>query len=611
MSEYNKISLIGTSDISDPELKDRVKLTNNIAVIALLLCLVQLFTTGLMLKDLIPHLLALIFLCILSIAMNALQLWTVSRLLITVGSMIVFWSIHISFIAVGEPLMVSTLTVQMSLLVLPWMVFSIKEVNYALVSSLIGFGCILLVDPLNGWIEPSQPSDILRTGFTHYSAMFSAVVIVLVSLYMLNWKSNSALINVQQLLAESEKNQAVLEQSKVEMQTYISELDKAKQEDKKREWVTLGLNKFAEVLQRNRTNADRYNVIVTEIVKYLQANQGGLFLVQNDASEVYFDLKACYAYDRLKFLKKRVEVREGLIGECYFEREYIYLKEIPDKYTLITSGLGGATPRALLLVPCMYDESVEAIFELASFKDFQPHQIDFVKKVGEILASNIHAWRTEQQMKDMVASLQEQTETLKMQEEEMAQNMEELAATQEEMGRKQKILEEKERMLQSIINNTPGAVFRCYTDSNWTMLFISPKCQQILGYTDEDFMHHRVHVGTIIHPDDVAYAEKEAYSALAESRQYELRYRLRHKQGHYIYVWEMGTYAGKDDSGKELIEGQIIDITEFIEKEKQLQSLLFENKEIKESLEAKIELLELKIKRKDQELEEIKSKLNT
>ena len=43
-------------------------------------------------------------------------------------------------------------------------------------------------------------------------------------------------------------------------------------------------------------------------------------------------LRASYAYDRKKFISKRVEIGEGIIGQCYLEAQTIYMAKVPNNY---------------------------------------------------------------------------------------------------------------------------------------------------------------------------------------------------------------------------------------------------------------------------------------
>jgi hypothetical protein len=84
-----------------------------------------------------------------------------------------------------------------------------------------------------------------------------------------------------------------------------------------------------------------------------------------------------------------------------------------------------------------YNEKVEAILELASFSLFQDHEVQFLEKAGEVIASAIYSTKINERTSRLLKESQEQAEVLKAQEEELRQNMEELQATQENMRRKQ------------------------------------------------------------------------------------------------------------------------------------------------------------------------------
>jgi GAF domain-containing protein len=222
-------------------------------------------------------------------------------------------------------------------------------------------------------------------------------------------------------------------------------LAKVAEEDRKRNWSNSGLAQIGDVLRNNSLVAsEMYNNILVFIVKYLNANQGALFVLNKDNEhDPYLELVSCYAYDRKRFLEKRIEIGEGLVGQTVLEKETIYMTQIPDKYVTITSGIGEATAKSLLVVPLKNNEEVFGIIELAAFDEFQLYEIDFINKVAESIASIISSVRMNEKTNRLLEQSQQMTEELRAQEEEMRQNMEELQATQEEAERREQKLKQE------------------------------------------------------------------------------------------------------------------------------------------------------------------------
>jgi hypothetical protein len=213
---------------------------------------------------------------------------------------------------------------------------------------------------------------------------------------------------------------------------------KIREEEHRRSWVTNGLAKIGEILRTNFTSSSElYDGIINFVVKYIHSNQGGLFLLSEDAAESSLSLVACRAYERKKFLEKRIASGEGLVGQCFLEREMIYMTSVPKNYTFITSGLGGATPTAIILVPLKVNESIVGVLELASLIPYEQHERELLQKFAESIASTISTVRINDRTRQLLEQSQQLAEEMKSQEEEMRQNMEELSATQEEMVRKE------------------------------------------------------------------------------------------------------------------------------------------------------------------------------
>src|SRR5688572_6368641 len=225
--------------------------------------------------------------------------------------------------------------------------------------------------------------------------------------------------------------------------TLLTMRDKLKvnaEDDRKRNWSTSGLAQVGEILRvSTASTADLYDNIIKFVVKYTKSNQGGLFILNEESeNDKFLELVSCYAFERKKFLTKKIGLGEGLVGQCYLEGERIYLLEVPQEYIAITSGLGGSAPNALLLVPLKINEKIFGVLELATFGKYESHEVELVEKLTESIASTISSVRVSESTRILLEKTQQQAEEMRAQEEEMRQNMEELEATQEEMRRKEK-----------------------------------------------------------------------------------------------------------------------------------------------------------------------------
>jgi signal transduction protein with GAF and PtsI domain len=171
----------------------------------------------------------------------------------------------------------------------------------------------------------------------------------------------------------------------------------------------------------------------------LNANQGALYVI--NSSEQCFEVLSTYAYGKKRYRDEKISLDTGLIGQCAKEKETIYLKEIPRGYVKITSGLGEATPRSILIVPLKNRGEVNGVLELASFEIFEEHQRVFIEKIAENIASIIYSRQATEQTKKLLEESKVKAEGLALQEEELRQSAEELQATQEEMNRQRRELE--------------------------------------------------------------------------------------------------------------------------------------------------------------------------
>ncbi len=283
------------------------------------------------------------------------------------------------------------------------------------------------------------------------------------------------------------------------------EEEKRQKEDEIRNWTAHGIAMFNDILRSDNNDLEKLSFNITRsIIQYVAANQGGLFLMEEEEGTRYLSLVASYAYDRQKFLKKKIHIGEGLAGNCALEKKTVLLNRIPDNYIEISSGLGGAKPQCLMIVPLKKDEEVLGVLEMASFNDFKPHEVEFVEKVAESIAASLITVRLHQQTSQYLERFQQQAEEMKAQDEELRQSIEELQATHEQMERlKQEEAEHNQQMIKeiddyrklliSVINEVPEKIF-LKDDKGRFIIANKPVAEnygktveEILGKSDYDF----------------------------------------------------------------------------------------------------------------------------
>jgi HAMP domain-containing protein len=228
-----------------------------------------------------------------------------------------------------------------------------------------------------------------------------------------------------------------LADSLIEMQTKLRELN---EDEQKRQWANEGLARFVEILRSSNDNllvlGDK---IISGLINYTHSNQGALYILNDeDEANKHLELVSLYAWDIKKYDQQKIKPGQGILGQTFLEKQTTYLTSLPEEYIRITSGLGGANPKCVLIVPLKVDQDVYGLVELASFNEYRPHEIEFVEKLGETLASTLGSVKAAQKNRHLIEQFQQQTEEMRAQEEEMRQNMEELQATQEEIMRKER-----------------------------------------------------------------------------------------------------------------------------------------------------------------------------
>jgi PAS domain S-box-containing protein len=151
----------------------------------------------------------------------------------------------------------------------------------------------------------------------------------------------------------------------------------------------------------------------------------------------------------------------------------------------------------------------------------------------------------------------------------------------------QAALRDSEQRFRTLLNNIPGAFYRCACDQAWTMQFLSDAIADICGYPAEDFIDNaQREFSSMIHPEDVENVKQIVSAAIAEQQSFVLEYRMQHANGTVRWVYEKGQGIFDDQNNLRFLDGVIFDITE----RKQAEEFLAGQTDILEAIASGTEL---------------------
>jgi len=187
----------------------------------------------------------------------------------------------------------------------------------------------------------------------------------------------------------------VLGSSLLAMRDSLAEASKyekiRRKENEERSWSAQGLSEFNDLIREHSKTLEEFSLVsINKLTRYTNSQIGGIYILnEKDMNDRFLELVGFYAYDRHKFFEQKILPGENLVGQCFLEKDTIFITDIPENYIKISSGLGKENPKSILLVPLILNQKAYGVLELASINVFTQYKIDFVEKIAETLASTI------------------------------------------------------------------------------------------------------------------------------------------------------------------------------------------------------------------------------
>jgi len=251
--------------------------------------------------------------------------------------------------------------------------------------------------------------------------------------------------------------QGELDELKQNINQMIGNLRETTKQNQEQDWLKTNLAKFSRMMQGQKDLESVSRLIMSELTPLVSAHHGAFFIMDSDATGSLLKLIASYAYRSRKHVGNRFAIGEGLVGQAALEKQPILLQNVPDDYIQITSGLGEAPPRNIIVLPVLFEGEVKAVIELASFLPFsQIHQTfldQLTETIGVVLNMIQANMRTEElleQSQKLTQELQSSSNELQQQQEELKRSNSELEAQARTLRQSEELLKEQQEELQQV-----------------------------------------------------------------------------------------------------------------------------------------------------------------
>lgn len=221
------------------------------------------------------------------------------------------------------------------------------------------------------------------------------------------------------------------------MATSIEDLtikeQKYNEEIMEQNWIESNSADIVKLYSRHVDASSLAENFIKKLTPLMGGNLGAFYLKDESEGKPLFKKVAVYADHQGSAGRDRFAEGEGLAGQCAAEKRTILLDEVPADFRVISTGLGEAAPKSIIMAPVMMKDEVIAVVEIASFNMFSTGSQKLLENVLETLGIGITNIIGRMEVERLLLESQAQTEELQAQSEELQSQSEELQAQSEEL----------------------------------------------------------------------------------------------------------------------------------------------------------------------------------
>ncbi len=191
---------------------------------------------------------------------------------------------------------------------------------------------------------------------------------------------------------------------------------------KRQEWMQSGQVGLSTAMVGEQRMEPLGDNILSFICGYCSASAALLYVKEGKD----FRRVASYGISSSGRTPDRFDTAEGLLGQAVKEKKTFLLRDVPEGYLTIGSGMGHHKPRYLIVAPIAMDGEVNALMEIGFLNPVDERSMELLNSVNTTIATAVKSANYRAHLQNLLEETQRQSEELQTQSEELRVSNEEL-----------------------------------------------------------------------------------------------------------------------------------------------------------------------------------------